>query len=162
MLILSLGHQCFGLWLFPCLFPGDRHPIVKDHVPRARGWYIQWDPTKIPQAEVSLPTYLLRLFYGRPFWLKVNNISLVRAQVVDIIISGFGRSMKPQNVPVTLDTSLFHTLTSYHSLRNCDSISRMYPKQPIHVWRRRTRLNSNINTSSLLGQARVMQDRNNS
>lgn len=139
----------------------DGHPIFEDHVARAKGWYIQWDIT-IPQAEISLPSYLLRIFYGKPFWFKVNNISVVRAQRVDIIISGLGRSIKPPNVSVTLDPSLFYTLISYHSLRNGDSISRLYPKLPILVWRGGARLNSNIKTSSLIGQARVMQDRNNS
>lgn len=50
--------------------------------------------------------------------------------MVNNIIYGFGRSLKPPNVPVTLDPSLFHTLTSYHSLRNSDSCLECIPNYP--------------------------------
>lgn len=121
---------------FSCLFPGAAHPVSAImQLGRMNGIF---DDVlhRVHKQRPSLPTRSLHLFYERLFSFKVVNISLVRSQVVEIIISGCGRSTKPPDVPVTLAPSLFCTLTSNHSLRNGDSICRIYSKQPIGLKRK--------------------------
>lgn len=136
--VLSL-RQCCATWLLFLLVPCDSllvHPISAI---MQLGWKNgMFDDVlhRVHKQRPSLPTCSLHLFCERLFSFEVVNISLVGSQVVEIIISGFGSSIKPPDVPVTLDPSLFCILTSNRSWRNGDSSWRIYSKQPIGLKRK--------------------------
>lgn len=125
-----------GPGFFSCLFSGAAHPISAImQLGRKNGTFDDvWH--RFHKQRPSFPTHLPHLFYERLFSFKVVDLSLVRSQGVEIIISCFGRPIKPPDIPVTLDPSLFCTLTSNHSRRNGDSIHRIYSKQPIGLKRK--------------------------